>query len=65
MKKEEVRKTVRQGTILRFLVESTKKGTTTVQYEVNVYRGKGDLIFSTHVTLVSIDEKGRKKTLPK
>jgi len=65
MDKVEFRKTVRQGTILRFLVEKTKTGTTSVQYEVNVYRGKSDSIFSTHVTLVCIDEKGRKIPLPK
>ncbi len=66
----EFRKTVKEGTILKFITEKTKEGNTSVQYSVNVYRGnieggKKDLIFSTHVTFVRIDKEGNKILLPK
>ncbi len=66
----EFRKTVKKGTILKFITEKTKAGNTSVKYSVNVYRGntacnKKDLIFSTHVTFVRIDEKGNKMLLSK
>jgi len=69
LNKVEFRKTVRKGTILKFITEKTKEGNTSVQYSVDVYRGstedaKKDLIFSTHVTFVRIDEEGRKMALP-
>jgi len=64
----EFRKTVKGGTILKFITEKIKEGNTSVQYSVNVYRGnieggKKDLIFSTNVTFVRIDEEGRKMPL--
>jgi len=69
MDKVEFRKSVRQGTILRFIVEPIKQGNTSQNYSVYVYRGNineyDNLIFSTTVTLVHIDEEGRKKPLPK
>jgi len=65
MDEVEFKKTVKQGTILRFIVEKTKVGTTSVQFEVNVYRGRKESIFYTHVTLVCIDQQGRKIPLPK
>ena len=68
MDRVEFKKSVIQGTILRFLVEKAKQGTTSVQYKVNVFRGKNttnDRIFSNHVTFVCIDEQGKKKPLPK
>lgn len=66
----EFRKTVKGGTILKFIMEKTKEGNTSVQYSVNVYRGNvrsngKDLIFSTHITFVRIDEEGKKIYLPK
>ncbi len=66
----EFRKTIKQGIILKFITEKTKEGNTSVQYSVNVYRGnieggKKDLIFSTQVTFVRIDEEGKKVPLPK
>ncbi|MCK4914155.1 MAG: acyl-CoA thioesterase [Planctomycetes bacterium] len=66
--KVEFKKSVRQGAILRFLVERTKKGDTSVEYKVNVFCGRGekgkqDLIFSTNVTFVNVDEHGGKKQL--
>lgn len=63
------KKSVRQGTILKFVVERTKIGRTSVQYKVTAIRentGQGDeeTVFSTHVTLVHVDEYGAKKLLP-
>jgi acyl-CoA hydrolase len=64
MDRVEFRKSVRQGTILKFLVEKTREGTTSVQYLVHVYRGRSkerdNLIFSTTVTFVRVDEEGNK-----
>jgi len=63
------KKSVREGTILKFIIDKTKAGNTSVQYLVHVYRGntlaEHDLIFSTHVTFVRIDENGQKLALPK
>lgn len=68
MDQVEFRKSVREGTILKFIVEKTKAGKTSVQYLVHVYRGNGmarnDLVFSTRVTFVRIDEEGKKCPLP-
>ena len=64
MDRVEFRKRVRQGTILKFIVEKTREGTTSVQYLVHVYLGKSkardNLIFSTTVTFVQIDKDGKK-----
>lgn len=58
------KKSVREGSILKFIVEKTKEGTTSVQYVVRVYHGNSrketDLVFSTGVTLVRVDAHGRK-----
>jgi len=64
MDKVVFKRSVRQGTILRFIVEQVQAGNTSVQYVVHVYRGEtwqdNDLIFSTTVTFVRVDEEGRK-----
>ena len=70
MDKVEFRKTVRQGSILSFDVNKAKEGNTSVQYGVkvssnNLESGEEEVIFSTHVTFVRIDEQGRKLALPK
>lgn len=69
MDKVEFKKSVRKGTILKFIVEKTKEGNTSVQYLVHVYQGnnmaRNDLIFSTGVTFVRIGEDGKKTSLPK
>lgn len=57
-------KTVREGTILRFNAKLERQGTTSVTYSVLVNRDD-DEIFSTRVTLVRVDESGRKQSLPK
>jgi len=69
MDKVEFKKSVKKGTILKFIVEKTNIGNTSVQYLVHVYKGNNmamnDLIFSTHVTFVRIDQNGLKTPLPK
>ena len=69
MDKVEFRKSVREGTILKFIIKKIKEGTTSVKYLVRVYRGNSidinDLIFSTSVIFVRIDQNGQKLPLPK
>jgi acyl-CoA hydrolase len=64
MDRVEFKKSVRQGTILKFIVEKTSVGTTSVQYLVHVYRStnleENNFIFSTRITLVRVDEHGSK-----
>ena len=68
MDKVEFKKSVTGGTILTFIVEKAGQGNSSVQYLVHVYRGnsglKNDLIFSTTVAFVRIDQDGKKETLP-
>jgi acyl-CoA hydrolase len=68
MDKVEFRKSVRQGTILRFGVTKGKVGRTSVQYSVQVFSdslrdGGGEEIFSTTITFVCLDEKGTKAAI--
>lgn len=68
--KVEFKKSVREGTILKFVVLKEKEGNTSVRYRVNVCRGDSrrceeELIFTTLMTFVHIDEEGRKRSLPK
>jgi acyl-CoA hydrolase len=64
MDKVEFKKSVRQGTILKFFVKLNLQGKTSVQYRVNVYRGNNEieeeLIFSTNLTFVRVDQNGDK-----
>ncbi len=67
MDRIEFRKSVKEGSILRFLVERAKIGKTSVQYAVNVFNEdieSGDVkvegVFSTHVTFVCLDNEGNK-----
>ncbi len=69
MDKVEFRKSVREGAILRIDALKGRVGNTSVQYAVNVFFGDSrsggqEVIFSTNITLVRIDEQGRKKSLP-
>lgn len=69
MDKVEFRKNIRNGTILKFVIERGRVGTTSVQYGVLVFRGNGDecdneLLFSTNVTFVNVDKQGKKMALP-
>ena len=66
----EFKKSVRGGTILKFIIEKEKEGNTSVKYKINVFNdnsenGEKELVFSTGVTFVCIDEQGKKKALPK
>ncbi len=61
----EFKKSVREGTILRFTVDDLRLGKTSLTWKVRVWRESGEEIFSNHVTLVRIDERGRKTPLPK
>lgn len=62
------RKSVHSGTVLRFDATKSRTGTTSVSYLVEVYAesletGAADLVFSTTVTQVRVDEEGRKVPL--
>ena len=63
----EFRRSVLQGTVLRFQVQQARVGTTSVQYNVNVFEARGvdsQPIFSTGVTYVRVDGDGAKIALP-
>lgn len=64
----EFRKSVRNGAILRFDVRKSKQGNTSVQYTATVYAddietGKEEVVFSTRVSFVCVDEAGNKRAL--
>lgn len=68
MEAVEFRKGVFQGTILRFELEKSREGNTSVSYAVRVFAdniesGAEELVFSTHVTFVNVDEAGNKRPL--
>jgi uncharacterized protein (TIGR00369 family) len=65
MDKVEFKKSVKQGTILRFTTDRVHLGTTSVRYLVDVAdsnqaRSPENSIFSTNVTLVRVDSSGQK-----
>jgi acyl-CoA hydrolase len=65
----EFKKSIRQGSILRFECELEKHGRTSVRFRVQVYRNSSEetenseVVFSTVVTMVRVDEKGQKMLL--
>jgi acyl-CoA hydrolase len=68
MEEVEFRKSIKEGSILRFLVERVKIGNTSVQYSVNVFDesikiGRERGVFSTTVTFVCLDEGGNKTSV--
>jgi acyl-CoA hydrolase len=70
MDKVEFRKSVREGTILRFEAARRGVGDTSVTYEVHVFSGDiksggANPVFSTNITFVSLDDEGAKRALPK
>jgi acyl-CoA hydrolase len=70
MENIQFKKRVCNGAILRFTVQLCRQGNTSVTYTVEVYASdqssrNEELVFSTHVTFVAIDEQGKKTTLPK
>jgi len=65
----EFRRSIKEGSILRFAARRARLGTTSVQYEVEVFRGDiesggQEAVFSTHITFVGVDAADRKVTLP-
>jgi acyl-CoA hydrolase len=59
------RKSVREGTVLRFQAGESKRGRTSTQYLVEVFAddletGAEDAIFTTHVSFVCLDGRGGK-----
>lgn len=66
MDKVEFRQGVREGTILRISSKQTKKGKTSVTYQVSVTDEKSPslpAVFSTHVTFVSVNDEGAKRAI--
>lgn len=68
MDRVEFRQSVREGTILRFQCDRIKTGNTSVCYHVDVFKANSpndpdERVFSTNVTMVRVDENGRKKPL--
>lgn len=62
------KKGVKDGAILKFDIKKSHVGNTSVQYLVNVYCQNScytnlEIIFSTHITFVNLDENGMKKSL--
>lgn len=69
MDRVEFRKSVRQGSILRFAVHQAERGNTSVRYRVEVFcddieSGAEELVFHTTVSFVCLDALGRKTPLP-
>lgn len=63
------KKSIKEGTILKFIINRIKIGNTSVQYYVEVFcsskcKKKMDIVFSTHITFVNLNEKGNKENLP-
>jgi len=60
---------VLSGSILRFNILPLKQGTTSIRYDVNVYADEPGAttethVFSTKITLVRVDDNGKKTNLP-
>ena len=64
MNNVEFRHPIHSGQILRFQVTRGRLGTTSVEYEVEVFdegrRDDGLVLFATQITFVNLDEEGRK-----
>jgi acyl-CoA hydrolase len=70
MDRVEFKRSVMQGSILRFEARRAGVGNTSVQYEVKVFSdyirtGSRTPIFSTNITFVCLDDGGSKQDLPK
>ena len=68
MDRVEFRKSVRQGSVLRFVVDRADMGRTSVRYRVEVFcddleSGAEDLVFATTVTFVCLDAHGNKTVI--
>ena len=63
------KKGVNEGSILKFNIEKSNEGNTSVQYLVNVLCKNNcnedlELIFSTRITFVNVNKEGKKMKLP-
>lgn len=68
MDRVEFKKSVRQGSILRFSANQGEIGNSSVRYRVEVYcddieSGAEDPVFATTITFVCLDEQGRKAAI--
>jgi len=64
------KKRVCNGAILRFDIEIHKQGQSSVTYKVHVFASdqssrNEEMVFSTHITFVSIDDNGEKVSIVK
>lgn len=62
------KKSIKEGTILMFNINRSNVGNTSVTYLVEVFCNTNcdqekDLVFTTHITFVNLDENGNKKSL--
>ena len=67
MDQVEFRHSVREGSILSISSERQRVGSSSVTYEVKVFRGRASsepAIFSTRVTFVNVNEDGSKVPIP-
>lgn len=65
MDRVEFKKSIQEGSVLRFEINRSREGTTSVQYAITVYAdslhtGAEERVFSTGVTFVRIDRNGKK-----
>jgi len=60
---------IKEGEILRFAVEQTRVGSTSVSYKVNVYGEKHapreQVLFATGIVFVNVDDQGNKQAIRK
>lgn len=68
MDKVEFKKSICQGSLLRFDVRQNRLGTTSVRYLVQVHardlqQGHEELVFSTTITFVCVDNCGKKTAI--
>ncbi len=64
------KKVIRLGSVLLFDINRTRKGSTSVTYNVMVFSdsiesGEQELVFETNITFVNIDDEGRKEIIKK
>ena len=70
MDRVEFKKSIKQGTILKFVVEQSGEGNSSVSYKVSVLKDnpqakQKEQVFSTQVSFVNTDKHGIKKKLQK
>lgn len=70
MDRVEFKKSVKEGSLLKFEVERLSVGNTSVQYGVKVFNkdvrtGDENMVFTTSVTFVCLNDEGTKTGIPK